>query len=283
MLDLEKLTPHVWRATLVSREDRNALSAQMRGMLLQAAGDVEAGGGKVLVVRGSEGVFSSGYKLDPEVMRPSSVMEDRARLVDVAEFHRRFRQVRVVTIAEIAGYCVAGGTDFMVANDIAVAADDATIAVPNVRGVGITLLLPLWSWLVGPQRAKLLALTGDPIRGDEAAAMGLVAASVPGDALEDTVLALAERIALMPAELLDVVKQSLNVVWDGAGMTSALIRAAELDALSHASEPVVSFWDDVVENGVRTAVRARDEPFAGGRILDLLKMGPGPEPGEQAI
>ena len=283
MLDLEKLSPSVWRLTLSSyEEDRNALSAAMREGLLQALGEVIAGGAKVVVLRGSHGVFSSGYRLDPDVMRPPTVMEDRARLVEVADFHRRFRQQPVITIAEIRGYCVAGGTDLMVASDIAVAADDATIAVPNVRGVGITLLLPLWSWLVGPQRAKLLALAGDPIRGDEAAQLGLVAASVPEPSLEERVLALAERIALVPQELLDVVKQSLNVAWDGAGMATAVHRAAELDALSHASQPVVDFWADVDAVGIRGAVRARDGRFAGTRTLDLLKVSAEPDSGSPA-
>ena len=271
MLDLERLSPTVWRATLNSFEDRNALSAAMRGRILLAADEVVAAGGDVLIVRGSNGVFSSGYKLDPEVMQPATVLEDRARLVAVADFHRQFRQLSLITIAEIRGHCVAGGTDLMLASDIAVAADDASIGVPNVRGVGITLLLPMWSWLVGPQRAKLLALTGDRIRGDEAAQMGLVAASLPEPLLAERVVALAERIAMVPRELLDTVKQSLNVAWDSAGMSAALVRAAELDALSHASRPVVEFWEDVENNGIRRAVRARDDRFDGGRVLDLLK------------
>jgi enoyl-CoA hydratase len=271
VLDVENVTRDVCRFTFVSPADRNALSAAMRERLLQALGEARASGVKVVIVRGSDGVFSSGYKIDPDVMRPSSVMEDRARLVEVADFHRRYREQPVITIAEVRGHCVAGGTDLMLASDLAIVADDASIAVPNVRGLGITLLLPLWSWLVGPQRAKLLALTGDPARGDEVAKLGLVAASLPESILEERVVALAERIAMMPPELLDVVKQALNVAWDAAGMSTALLRAAELDALSHASRPVTDFWADVEDMGIRAAVRARDGQFLGNRALDLLK------------
>src|SRR5205823_13638297 len=117
----------------------------------------------------------------------------------------------------IRGYCGAGGTDLMPASDLSFAATDASIGVPNVRGLGITMLLPMWSWMVGPQRAKLLALTGDFMTGEEAAQFGLVAAALPEAVLGERVLAVAERIALMPEELLEVTKQALHAVWDTAG------------------------------------------------------------------
>lgn len=270
MLDVESLSKEVWRLTFRSPEDRNALSAAMRQAVLDALATAKRDGARVAIIRGSDGVFSSGYRLDPGVMRPATVMEDRARLAEVADFHRRFRDQSVITLAQISGHCIAGGTDLMVASDLAFAAHDASIAVPNVRGVGITLLFPLWSWLVGPQRAKLLALTGDPIRGEEAAAMGLVAGSLPGDVLEERVLAIANRIALMPSEMLDVVKQSLNLAWDTAGMAAVLTRAAELDALSHATVPVIDFWETVEVEGIKTALRERDGAFDGGRLLDIV-------------
>lgn len=152
-----------------------------------------------------------------------------------------------------------------------------------MRGVGITLLLPMWSWLVGPQKAKLLALAGDFMTGEEAASFGFVAAALPPAILEERVVALAERIALMPRELLEVTRQALNVAWDTAGFDTVLLRAAELDALSHATQPVVGFWDRVEGDGMRAAIEARDGAYRGGRSLDLLKSAPTGErePGER--
>lgn len=267
---LDPLSSDVWRATLNSPEDRNALSGDMRRAILQALRDAHEAGAKVVIVRGDERAFSSGYRLDPGVMRPSTTVEDRARLVEVTDFLRAYREHPIVTIAEIRGYCLAGGTDLMLASDVAVAASDASLGVPNVRGLGITLFFPVWSWLLGPQRAKLLALTGDTITGAEAAQWGLVATSFPVDDVEERTRAIAERIALMPRELLGVVKEALNVVWDSAGLGTAVLRAAELDALSHATRPVEEFWAHVAEGGMRKALAARDAAFHGGRILDLL-------------
>jgi len=242
----------------------------MRREILNALSNARAGGAKVVIVRGDERAFSSGYRLDPGVMRPTTLVEDRIRLVEVTDFLRAYREQPVVTIAEIRGYCLAGGTDLLLASDIAVAATDASLGVPNVRGIGITLLLPVWSWVLGPHRAKLLALTGDTFSGAEAAEWGLVSAAFPGANLEDGVLALAERMAHMPGELLAITKHALNTAWDTAGFSNTLLRAAELDALSHGTGPVIDFWDTVVESGMRAALRARDEPFPDNRILDLL-------------
>lgn len=268
---LDELSNGVWRASLNSPRDRNALSAAMRRAILEATARARAGGAKVLIVRGDERAFSSGYRLDPGVMRPTTLVEDRIRLVEVTDFMRAYREQPLVTIAEIRGYCLAGGTDLMLASDISVAADDASIGVPNGRGIGITMLLPVWSWVLGPHRAKLLALTGDTITGAEAADWGLISAAFPGVTLEARVLALAERMANMPGELLAVSKHALNAAWDTAGFSNTLLRAAELDALSHGTKPVIDFWDNVVENGLRAALQTRDESFDSNRVLDLLK------------
>jgi enoyl-CoA hydratase len=271
VINLEQVSPNVWRTTLDSPGDRNALSGEMRQSLLNALEQARAEGAKVMIVRGDDRAFSSGYKLDPGLMRPTTLMEDRRRLVEVTEFMREYRAQPVVTIAEVRGYCVAGGTDLMLASDIAMAADDASIGVPNVRGLGITMLLPVWSWLMGPQRAKLLALTGDYMTGEEAARFGLVAGALPADVLSEKVLALAERITLMPQELLEVTKQALNVAWDTAGLSTTLLRAAELDSLSHGTRPVIDFWDRVEADGMRAALKARDGKFRNGRTLDLIE------------
>src|SRR5438270_14017323 len=75
---LDELSEGVWRETLSSPRDRNALSRAMREAILDASREALAGGARVLIVRGDGCAFSSGYKLDPRVMRPDTVVEDRA-------------------------------------------------------------------------------------------------------------------------------------------------------------------------------------------------------------
>ncbi len=267
---LETLSPSVSRLTLNSPGDRNALSAAMRNAILDALQEAKENGAKVAIISGDDRAFSSGYKLDPGVMRPSTAIEDRHRLIQVTDFMRAYREQPLVTIAEVRGYCLAGGTDLLLASDLAFTANDAQLGVPNVRGVGVTLLLPLWSWVLGPQRAKLLTLTGDLMTGSEAAEFGFVVGAYDKSELAERVEAVANRMARMPAELLAVTKHTLNVAWDSAGLSNAVLRGAELDALSHATRPVMEFWDNVVANGMRSALADRDRDFTNDRILDLL-------------
>lgn len=265
LVDVEKVGAGVHRLTLNSPDDRNALSSAMRRSILDALADIRAAGGKVVIISGDNRAFCSGYKLDPGVMRPETVVEDRRRLADVANFLKEYRDQPLITLAEVRGYCLAGGTDLMLASDVALAARDAKIGVPNVRGLGISLLLPVWSWLVGPQRAKLLALTGDLISGEEASQNGLIAASYEDQDLSERVLELAERLDMIPHELLVIVKHALNAAWDAAGFSEATNRAVELDVLAHMSDPVMAFWDRVETQGIKASLLARDQPFETGR------------------
>lgn len=269
----EELSPGLWRGTLNSVQDRNALSGEMREAIRQALRDAKAAGGKVMIFRGSPEVFSSGYRLDPGALRTPTTTKDRDRLIETTKFWREYREQPVVTIAEVRGHCIAGGTDMMLASDISLAATDASISVPNVRDLGITMLLPMWSTLVGPHRAKLLAMSGDAVTGEEAAKWGLIAAALPEQILAERVAALAQRIALVPEELLEITKQALNAAWDAAGFGAAIVRAAELDALAHTTSPVNAFWQQVEadQGSLRNVLSARADRFGQDRVLDLLK------------
>ena len=63
------------------------------------------------------------------------------------------------TIAQVHSYCLAGGTDLMLACDLAVVADDAWFGYVDIRfGSGVvSMFLP---WVVGVRRAKELAVHG---------------------------------------------------------------------------------------------------------------------------
>ena len=68
------------------------------------------------------------------------------------------------SIAQVHGYCLAGGTDIALLCDMVIAADDATFGFPPARDLG-ALPNNLWLYHVGPQWAKRLTLTGDTVTG----------------------------------------------------------------------------------------------------------------------
>ncbi len=100
-------------------------------------------------------------------------------------------------IGAIEGFALAGGLELALTCDLLVAAKGVKLGIPEVN-VGLFAagggLLRLPS-RVGYGRAMEMAITGDPIRAEEAASLGLVSRlAEPGTAVE-VALELAQRVA----------------------------------------------------------------------------------------
>src|SRR3546814_12861430 len=90
-------------------------------------------------------------------------------------------------IAQVHGYCLAGGSELASACDLVYVADDAEIGYPPIR-----LMSPpdnqVFPWLMGMRRAAEMMLTGDSISGKQAAEFGFANRSFPIAKLEAAVL-----------------------------------------------------------------------------------------------
>ena len=100
-------------------------------------------------------------------------------------------------IAAVNGSALAGGLEIMLSCDLVVAAEHATFGIPEAKrgliaGAGGLIRMPKRL----PMAIALeMAMTGEPIDAERAAALGLVNKVVPAAALMNEALALAERIA----------------------------------------------------------------------------------------
>ena len=100
-------------------------------------------------------------------------------------------------IAAVNGQALGGGTELVLAADLAVAAQTATFGLPEVKrgliaAAGGLVRLPEQL----PRKVAMqLILTGDPIDATTAQRWGLVNEVVPAESLLESALALAERIA----------------------------------------------------------------------------------------
>jgi enoyl-CoA hydratase len=144
-----------------------------------------------------------------------------------------------------------------------VAADDAVIGFPPVRSMGVPPT-NMWLYHLGPQWTKRLLLTGDTVTGAEAASIRLVQASVPATELDDYVLALATRMALVGRELLAANKRVVNQGVELMGRSQLQRFAALNDAIGHRAPEARAFNVRAGEVGLRQAVRERDAPFEAG-------------------
>jgi enoyl-CoA hydratase/carnithine racemase len=107
------------------------------------------------------------------------------------------RNARQITIAAVRGYCLGGGMVLMNACDLAFAAEDAKIGMPEIlRGsYGRSATPTLFHSRVPTKLAFYIQLTGRNFSGTEAARVGLVSGAVPLDQLSDYVMTTAREIA----------------------------------------------------------------------------------------
>jgi enoyl-CoA hydratase/carnithine racemase len=175
----------VERITLNRPEKRNAMSFELQDELVEEIKDAERSNDvRCIVIRGCGPSFCSGYDITPgsadSYRTPMTVEEDVALLRDIADRWARVRNCRIPVIAQVHGYCVAGGTDLALHCDMVVAADDALIGFPPVRAQGGPPT-HMWIYNAGPQWTKRLLLAGDLISGSKAAEVGFVLEAVPAD------------------------------------------------------------------------------------------------------
>jgi len=115
------------------------------------------------------------------------------------------------TIAKVHGAAAAGGSDIARCCDLLVMADRARIGYMPTRVWGCPTTA-MWTYRVGPMRAKQMMFTGDLINGKTAADWGLATLSVPVEELEEATLKPANRIAGVPRSQLAMRKMVVNQV-----------------------------------------------------------------------
>jgi enoyl-CoA hydratase len=266
------------RITLNRPEKLNALSIQLQRelntALREADNDTAVHG---VILRGQGRAFSAGYDLTarPTQQNPdekyAEVYRGRTSIEDDIWNLEQGQQLRMYifdmhkpVIAQVHGYCLAGGTDIALLCDMVIAADDAQIGFPPVRAMG-SPVAHMWTYLAGPQWAKRMLLTGDSLSGAEAARIGLVLEAVPASQLADTVEALADKLAMIDIDLLAANKRICNIALEMMGARTVQRMAAEMDGRAHLAPSVAEFGRRSRENGLKAALEWRDSKFGDGR------------------
>jgi enoyl-CoA hydratase/carnithine racemase len=185
-------------ATLERGEVLNAIYQAMVNELRAACRAVAANPiVRSLVITGDQRAFSAGADLamlEPLMDAPAG---HRAFVRDLNALLFELEEAPFITIAMVDGYALAGGLELLLACDLAVAAEEATIGDQHANfglmpGGGATQRLPR---RIGPQRASELLYTGCRLTGAEAAAIGLVLRAVPRARLFEAVNALTADLA----------------------------------------------------------------------------------------
>ena len=174
--------PQVKRVTMNRPEKRNALFHPLRGAIIDALqeGDMDDDI-KVMIVRGNGPSFSAGYDLGggnegleyPHFTAPGEGQWPR----HVTETWMGIWDMSKPVIAQVHGYCLAGGSELATGCDLVYMADDAQMGYPAVRfGVPDMHFHP---WFLGMRKAMEMFMTGDSVNGVEAVRYGWANASFP--------------------------------------------------------------------------------------------------------
>jgi len=268
------------RITLNRPDKLNALSLELQAELNEALWEADNDTSvHCVILKGAGRAFSAGYDLTGAGRNvPVSRIQEQGKayrggrsIDDDAWQLERAQRLRMAlfdmhkpSIAQVHGYCLAGGTDLALLCDMVIAADDATLGFPPARDLG-ALPNNFWLYNVGPQWAKRLTLTGDTVTGKEAQQIGLVMKAVPAALLEQEVEQLADRLALIDPDLLAANKRIINLGLELMGARTLQRLAAENDVRGHNTAAARGYMKSVAEHGLKTTLRARDAKFGDGR------------------
>lgn len=201
----------VARITL-NRPDRlNSFTAAMHAELQSALDGI--GDARVIVITGAGRGFCAGQDLNDRAVAPGDAVD----LGDTVERNwnplvRRLASIPQPVIARVNGVAAGAGANIALACDIVIAARSARF-IQSFSALG---LIPDsgGSWhlprLVGQARALGLALTGEPISGEQAADWGLIWKAVDDDALDTEVDAIAKKLASLPPLGLAAIKSTIR-------------------------------------------------------------------------
>jgi enoyl-CoA hydratase len=263
--------PQVRRITLNRPEKRNALNHALRGGILQALQEADqAPEIRVMIVRGAGECFSSGYDLgsgnEGQALPWFTPGGEGHWPRHVTQGWMSIWELSKPVIAQVHGYCLAGGSELATCCDLVYMADDAQMGYPAVRfGVPDN---HFHAWFVGMRKAMEMMVTGDSISGVEAARLGWANASFPEEDLEQHVLEVAQRIATVPPDLVQLNKRVVHRQMEIMGLHTGIRAGSELCALGTHQKSMREFLAQTREKGLTGALQDRDQPFGDYRAAD---------------
>tara|TARA_B100000686_G_scaffold149883_1_gene157188 strand:- start:143 stop:1024 length:882 start_codon:yes stop_codon:yes gene_type:complete len=268
----------VGRVTLNRPEKLNALSQELLFELNDALHDMEADHSiRTIILRGAGRAFSAGYDLTPSsgkgadaVVRRHQAIDDKGRrllmnirtgMQQITDIHMYLWNMAKITIAQVHGYAIAGGCELAMMADMVVAADDAQLGHPGCRGLGTSRTGVIWPLVIGMRKAKELYYTGENVVATEAEEIGMINYAWPKEELEDRTIAFADRLAIMSADQLAILKVNMNRFYENMGIYSSVRSSTDLDAAGQFTEYSMDWQEKMRTEGLKEALQWRDGPY----------------------
>ena len=208
----------VARLTL-NRPDRlNAFTLEMHAEVRDALDQVAAARDtRVLLLTGAGRGFCAGQDLGERKRGANDPPMDLGESIELRykPLIRRIVELPLPVVCAVNGVAAGAGANIALACDIVIARHSARfvqsfVNIGLIPDAGGTWNLPR---LVGQARALGLALTGDSLDADTAAAWGLIWASVAEPLFDETVEAMVTRFAQAPTRAVAAAKRAIRTAW----------------------------------------------------------------------
>ena len=264
---IEDPRPGIRRISLNRPDKRNALCNPLREELFNSLEEADADSEvKAIVLSGAGSCFCAGYDLsynNKEDMPYHSSKNDGFWPRHVVEGAFKIWDLATPVIAQVHGYCLAGGTELAASCDLVYVANDAKIGYPVVRSMS-----PpdnqIFPWLMGMRNAMEMMLTGESIDGETAVKQGFANRSFDVDSLEEEVLKVAEKVAKVPSDLQAINKRAVHRQMEAMGMRTGIRAGTEMQALAMHSKSTQEHLKEL-SSGLKEALTKRDEEFGDYR------------------
>jgi enoyl-CoA hydratase len=268
-IDADALNPRIARLLLNRPERLNAINdetpREIRTAVEWANAEPDL---HVIVVEGAGKGFCGGYDLSQfgegridhpcqQERHPWDPMDDYAYMKRNTEDFMALWRSPKPTIAKVHGHAVAGGSDIALCCDLLLMAEDARIGYMPTRVWGCPTTA-MWTYRLGPTRAKQLMFTGDTIDGRTALDWGLANECVPLEQLEAATMQLATRIAGVPRSHLAMHKMVVNQVMLAMGLEQSQQMATVFDGITRHNPEGLWFRRYAQAEGFKAAVAWRD-------------------------
>jgi 2-(1,2-epoxy-1,2-dihydrophenyl)acetyl-CoA isomerase len=194
----------------------NALSLQLTKDLGAAVARATSDGARAVILTGEGRAFCSGGDL----REMQSMWQKEGRIEAFLEepleaLHQvivAIRETPIPFVAAVQGVCAGAGTNFALACDIVLAAENASFNEAFVKiglspDCGGSFFLPR---AVGEKLAAEIFMTGETLSAERAAAIGLINRVIPADSLAAEARTLALRLAQAPTAAIGRIKKMLN-------------------------------------------------------------------------
>ena len=211
---LFELKDNIARLTLNRPDKLNSFTEAMHLEVREALNQVKESQARVLLITGAGRAFCAGQDLADRKTEPG---EDSVDLGDSIENYyapmvRTLRSLPLPVVAAVNGVAAGAGVSLALACDLVIATKSASFIqsfaklglIPDTGG---TFFLPR---LVGTARALGLALLGERLSAEQAAAWGLIWRCVEDEVFKDSIEELVNTLAIAPTKGLAYTKAAIN-------------------------------------------------------------------------